>query len=75
MTETPQRERWIDTIIFWLLAGALFFAIALLPNVLFALFFGSVAVHLIVIATCSLVLLLLSMASNFRSLGRSLKNE
>ena len=70
MVETPQQERWIDTIVFWLLGGALFFTIALLPNILLAVFYGPVAVHIIVVTACSFILLLLWVASVFRPTDR-----
>ena len=66
MVETPQQHRWIDTIVFWLLGGALYVAIALLPAILMGyFFFGGVIVHAIVVPTSFFIFLLLWVASAF----------
>ena len=57
----------IHRVIFWVLGTALFLSIGLLPNVLYSRYLGGTTVHLITYPTVGVVILLLWIASKYRT--------
>jgi len=56
----------IQKMIFYFLGIALFLAIAILPAVLYALFYSELFVHLAILISCGAILLLLKVTSIFK---------